>query len=512
MGGEANNSALLHSPAGLLEKEVNRLTEALYRSEEIIQQNLQLLEAARRRARLLEAGARVSRSITSILDLDALLHTTVDAICDEFGLYYAGVFLLDEADSQDEMGGRWLVLRAGRGEAGTGLVAKGYSLSLGGDSLVGIAAAQRKPLIAPADTEMPSVSGSRLPDARSEMALPLIVGNRVLGALTVQSTEEAAFGADDITALQAMADQLAVAIHNARLLKDLEKTHQELMRARAYEVIATATGEAIHWVGNKAAPIPGSVARIGEDVIRYLVAAQALLAELPPELREHKYARLLAQAAEELAAQGTNLDAVRADLEARSPQHLLRTLSVQSIFEDLAIIEESACAILAIKEDLIGPARQRQDQLVALPDLLTETIASMGWMAECVQTLFADNLPPVRADPIQLGRVFINLIKNAVEAMADVEDKRLLVWARLADNPDFVVVDVIDNGVGIPPDQIDKIWMAFYTTKGERGGTGLGLPACAQIVGQLGGKITVESEPGQGSTFSVFLPAARNET
>jgi signal transduction histidine kinase len=499
----------LQSPAAMLEKEVHRLTEALYRAEELNQQNLQLLESARRRARLLEAGARVSRSITSILDLEALLRTTVDTICDEFGFYYAGVFLLDEA-------GRWATLRAGRGKAGAALIAEGYRLAVGGDSLIGVAIAQHQALIAPdggaeegRSIERPCFQNPHLPDTRSEMALPLVVGNRVLGALTVQSVEEAAFSGEDMAALQAMADQLAVAIENARLLKDLERTHQELMRARAYEVIASATGEAIHWVGNKAAPIPGSVARVSEDVTRYLVAAQALLADLPPELRKHKYAQLLAQAAEELAEQGVNLDDVRASLEAQSAQRLLRTLSAQSIIEDLAIIEESAHAILAIKEDLIGPARQRQDQPIALPDLLSETIASMGRMAEFVQTLFADNLPPVRADPIQLGRVFVNLIKNAVEAMADVADKRLLVWARLADDPGFVVVDFIDNGVGIPPDQIDKIWMAFYTTKGDRGGTGLGLPACAQIVGQLGGKITVESEAGQGSTFSVFLPAAR---
>jgi signal transduction histidine kinase len=495
-------------PTSVLEQEVSRLTEALFRSEEINQQNLQSLEGARRRVRLLEAGARVSRSISSILDLEALLKATVDTICDEFGFYYAGVFLLDEAGSLGEPGGLWATLRAGRSRAGAALVAEEYRLAVGGDSLVGVAIAQRKPLIAPvAGAEPLRFQNPHLPDTRSEMALPLVAGNRVLGGLTVQSVEEAAFSDEDVAALQAMADQLAVAIENARLLQDLEKTHQELMRARAYEVIASATGEAIHWVGNKAAPIPGSVARVGEDVARYLVAAQALLAELPPELREHKYARLLAQAAEELAEQGVNLDDVRAGLEAQSPQRLLRTLSAQSIVEDLKIIEDSAHAILAIKEDLIGPARQRQDQLVALPDMLTETIASLGWMAEFVQTLFADNLPPVRADPVQLERVFINLIKNAVEAMADVEDKRLLVWARLADDPGFVVVDFIDNGVGIPPDQIDKIWMAFYTTKGDRGGTGLGLPACAQIVGQLGGKITAESEAGQGATFSVFLPA-----
>ncbi|HET91751.1 MAG TPA: HAMP domain-containing histidine kinase, partial [Chloroflexi bacterium] len=111
----------------------------------------------------------------------------------------------------------------------------------------------------------------------------------------------------------------------------------------------------------------------------------------------------------------------------------------------------------------------------------------------------------------QLDRVFINLIKNAMEAMHEVEDKRLFVWAREADEPGFVVVDVTDSGHGIPPEIMDKIWMAFYTTKGDRGGTGLGLAACAQIIGQLGGKIAVESEVGVGTTFSVLLPIASDE-
>ena len=132
----------------------------------------------------------------------------------------------------------------------------------------------------------------------------------------------------------------------------------------------------------------------------------------------------------------------------------------------------------------------------------------MGVPEAHVRTLFSDTLPLVRADPAQLGRVFVNLIKNALEAMEEVDDKTLLVWARRADEPGFVVVDVIDNGVGIPQDKLDQIWMAFYTTKGECGGTGLGLPACAQIIGQLDGKITVESEVGLGTTFSVYLPAA----
>jgi signal transduction histidine kinase/CheY-like chemotaxis protein len=505
-----------------LEKNVRELTEALDRNAKLNAENLQLLAHAQRRAKLLEAGARVSRRIISILDLQKLLEATVDAICDEFGFYYAGVFLRGEADLLDgKFVGNWAVLRAGRGEAGKKLVAEGHKLKVGGDSMVGVAIAQRRALIALDVTSASSVDPGEepvhfqnpsLPDTRSEMALPLILGAvdvdvRAIGALTVQSTKEAAFGDDDAAALQIVADQLAVAIGNARSLADLEKTHQELARTRTYEAIANATGEAIHWVGNKAAPIPGSVARITEDIVRYLCMVNVLLVEAPPELRDQDFARLLVQAAEEMEGLGFRLDEVRAALEAQSFERLRRVLSFESIYEDLHIIEDSARAILNIKEDLVGPARQRRDEIVHLPELLEETIASMGVPQEVVRTLFAPDLLPVQADPAQLGRVFINLIKNALEAMEEVENKKLFVWARRADEPGYVVVDVIDSGVGIAPENVDKIWMAFYTTKGNRGGTGLGLPACAQIVGQLDGKITLESEVGLGTTFSVFLPA-----
>ncbi len=497
-----------------LEENVRELTEALDRNARLNAENLQLLAHAQRRAKLLEAGARASRRITSILDLEELLKATVDTICDDFGFYYAGVFLRGDVNSPDSgFVGRWAVLRAGRGEAGRKLIAEGHKLKVGGDSMVGVAIAQRRALIAlDAGDESAHFPNPYLPDTRSEMALPLILGAadggiRVIGALTVQSTEEAAFGDDDISALQIVADQLAVAIGNACLLGDLEKTHRELTRTQTYEAIANATGEAIHWVGNKAAPIPGSVARITEDIVRYLCMVSALLAESPPELRDHDFARLLAQAVEEMEGLGFRLDEVQAELEAQSLERLRRVLSFESIHEDLQIIESSARAILNIKEDLIGPARQRTDEIVHLPELLKETIASMGIPEEVVRTLFAPDLLPVQADPTQLGRVFINLIKNALEAMEDMEDKKLFVWARRADEPGYVVVDVIDSGVGISPEDVDKIWMAFYTTKGDRGGTGLGLPACAQIVGQLNGKITLESEVGLGTTFSVFLPA-----
>ncbi|RLC66966.1 MAG: hypothetical protein DRI48_03475, partial [Chloroflexi bacterium] len=468
-------------------------------------QNQRLLAQAERNARLLAAAAQVGQEVTSILDLDELLHKTVDIICDAYGFYYAGVFLIDET-------GEWAVLRAGRGEAGAAMVSQGHKLKVGGLSMIGTAISQRKARIALDVGEEPvHFKNPHLPHTRSEMALPLIAGNEVIGALTVQSVEEAAFSEEDINALQSMADQLAVAISNAQLLKELEAAHEQLVQAKTFEVIATATGEAIHWVGNKAAPIPGSVARISEDFVRYMALARVLIDEAPPELREHEFAQILTEAAEEIASRGSFLEDALAELKTHPLKRLRKMLSVESIFEDLEIIEGSARAILNIKEDLIGPARKRKAELVDLKDLLKETIASMGIPDDVARTLFSDDLPPVRADRTQLNRVFVNLIKNGIEAMADVENPRLFVWARRADDPGFVVVDVTDSGCGIPPDQLDQIWMAFYTTKGDRGGTGLGLPACAQIVGQLGGKINVESDVGVGTTFSVLLPVAKEE-
>jgi signal transduction histidine kinase/DNA-binding response OmpR family regulator len=468
-------------------------------------QNQRLLAQAEQSTRLLAAAAQVGQDVTSILDMDELLNRTVDIICDAYGFYYAGVFLIDET-------GEWAVLRAGRGEAGAAMITSGHKLKVGGLSMIGTAIGQCKARVALDVGEEPvHFKNPHLPYTRSEMALPLIVGDEAIGAVTVQSIEEAAFSDDDATALQAMADQLAVAINNARLLKELEATHDELVQAKTFEAIATATGEAIHWVGNKAAPIPGSVARITEDFVRYMAAANALVAKASSDLREHKFAQLLAEAAEEIASRGNFLDDVQAKLDAQPLKRLRKMLTVESIFEDLEIIEGSARAILNIKEDLIGPARRRKETAISLADLLQETVNSMGIPGDVLRTLFSDDLPPVRADRSQLGRVFVNLIKNAMEAMEKVKDKRLFLWARQADEPGFVVVDVTDSGPGIPPELMDKIWVPFYTTKGDRGGTGLGLAACAQIVGQLGGKITVESEASVGTTFSVSLPAEMEE-
>lgn len=500
-------SAYQQTLAARMEEKVRELTRALKSNAELNEQRAQLLKEVQRHARLLEAVARVSHTVTSILNLDTLLKTTVQVIGEEFGFYYVGIFLVDAT-------GDWAVLRAGHGEAVAEMVNAGYKLKIGGLSMVGMSIAGRKPLItSDASEEQLHLENPYLPLTRSAMTLPLIVGNKVIGAVLVQSREEAAFAEEDMTTLQTMADQLAVAINNARLLKDLESTHAELVRTKTFEAIATATGEAIHWVGNKAAPIPGSVYRVREDVTRYLLMARALLDEAPAELREHKFAQMLMSAVESLAEHderyNLDLSGIREELTRLPLKRLQRMLSVDSIFEDLDIVEKSARSILNIKEDLIGPARQKRPERVFLPALLRETVRSMGIPQDVVRFLLVEDVEPVMADPDQLAHVFINLIKNAMEAMYKVEDKKLFVWVRTADDPHFVVTDITDNGEGIPPDVIDKIWVAFYTSKADRGGTGLGLPACVKIINQLGGKILVESVIGEGTTFSVYLPVIK---
>ncbi|HOU13589.1 MAG TPA: response regulator [Anaerolineae bacterium] len=500
-------SAYQQTLAARMEEKVRELTRALKSNAELNEQRAQLLKEVQRHARLLEAVARVSHTVTSILNLDTLLKTTVQVIGEEFGFYYVGIFLVDAT-------GDWAVLRAGHGEAVAEMVNAGYKLKIGGLSMVGMSIAGRKPLITlDASEEQLHLENPYLPLTRSAMTLPLIVGNKVIGAVLVQSREEAVFAEEDMTTLQTMADQLAVAINNARLLKDLESTHAELVRTKTFEAIATATGEAIHWVGNKAAPIPGSVYRVREDVTRYLLMARALLDEAPAELREHKFAQMLMSAVESLAEHderyNLDLSGIREELTRLPLKRLQRMLSVDSIFEDLDIVEKSARSILNIKEDLIGPARQKRLERVFLPALLRETVRSMGIPQDVVRFLLVEDVEPVMADPDQLAHVFINLIKNAMEAMYKVEDKKLFVWVRTADDPHFVVTDITDNGEGIPPDVIDKIWVAFYTSKADRGGTGLGLPACVKIINQLGGKILVESVIGEGTTFSVYLPVIK---
>ncbi len=190
-----------------------QLRELITRLEERVAERTRQWQEAnfrlQRRAIQLEASGQVARAITSILNLDDLLTQIVNLIHDRFGFYHAGIFLLDES-------GEWAVLRQATGDAGQRMLSRKHRLAVGGQSIVGWVTGNRQPHVA-LDVGVDAVhfKNPDLPHTRSEMALPLIVGDRLLGALDVQSIEEAAFDEEDATILSLMADQVAVAIDNA---------------------------------------------------------------------------------------------------------------------------------------------------------------------------------------------------------------------------------------------------------------------------------------------------------
>jgi len=127
-----------------------------------------------------------------------------------------------------------------------------------------------------------------------------------------------------------------------------------------------------------------------------------------------------------------------------------------------------------------------------------------------VEFAMADRVGRVLMDAKDLERMMVNLALNARDAMPSGGTLRITVCESEHDqgglhNTTWVLVELSDSGIGIPADVVHRVFEPFFTTKGERG-TGLGLPIVEQLVGKAGGYVRVESTPGNGTTFRLFLP------
>jgi GAF domain-containing protein/HAMP domain-containing protein len=202
---------------GTLARTFNDMTAQLHGLVGTLEERIQA------RTEQLRASADVGRTAASVLEPDELLRSVVNLITDRFGFYYAAVFIIDG-------NGQNAVLREATGEAGRILKERHHQLEVNGQSMVGYAITRRRSRVAlDVGTEAVRFANPLLPDTRSEIALPLMVGDRVLGALDVQSTQEAAFDEASAAVLQSMADQIAVALSNAEQFK---QTEVALQRAR----------------------------------------------------------------------------------------------------------------------------------------------------------------------------------------------------------------------------------------------------------------------------------------
>jgi GAF domain-containing protein len=198
----------------------NRVAE---RTAELIVAN----ERIERRARQFEAIAKVARATTSIEDEDTLFSSLAHVISEQFGFYHVGIFLLDEEH-------QYAVLRASNSPGGRKMLARRHSLRVGHAGIVGHVASSGTHRVA-LNVELDSAfkENPDLPDTRSELALPLKVGEHIIGVLDVQSTEVNAFQPEDIEILYTLADQVAIAIQNARSHEATHKLLDEAQKASA---------------------------------------------------------------------------------------------------------------------------------------------------------------------------------------------------------------------------------------------------------------------------------------
>lgn len=195
-----------------LEERVRERTAELFRSTEQLEY----------RATRLQMVAEVAHSFAAVSDPDQLLSLVVKTISERFGFYHVGVFWVDKARE-------YAVLMASNSEGGQRMLERGHRLRVGAEGLVGFVTSRGEARIA-LDVGEDAVffNNPDLPETRSEITLPLKVGTEIIGALDVQSTMPKAFDASDIALLSTLADQVAMAIENTRLINDAQRTVREL--------------------------------------------------------------------------------------------------------------------------------------------------------------------------------------------------------------------------------------------------------------------------------------------
>ena len=240
-----------------LEKRVSERTSELTRTTE---------ELAYRASRL-QAVAEVAHAFTAVTDPNQLLSLVVDTISERFGFYHVGIFYIDRD-------GEYAVLMAANSEGGKRMLARGHRLRVGEEGIVGYVSRHGLARIAlDVGADVVYFDNPDLPETRSEISLPLKVGDRVFGALDVQSTMPKAFDASDIAILSTLADQVAIAIENTRLINDARRTVHELeLSQRLYvqqewkKVVEEQSAEGYQYILGKLFPLSASDVDVSDSL------------------------------------------------------------------------------------------------------------------------------------------------------------------------------------------------------------------------------------------------------
>ncbi len=417
-------------------------------------------ERISRLAQRLETVSTISTTIARVLDFDEMLNEVVELTKSRFDLYHAHIYLFDEANNL-------LVLAAGAGEAGALMRAQGHSIPLSRvHSLVALAARSRSAVISN-DVRMTEdfLPNPYLPDTLSELATPLIVGDKLIGVLDVQSSQVEAFDNDDIRVFATLSAQIAVAVENIRAY---EARRTEAERERQ-------TAERLRQVDRMKSQFLANMSHELRTPLNSIIGYSEVL-----------------------------MDGDDGEL-------------TDEALEDVQVIHESGQHLLHIINDLLDLAKIEAGEM-KMERVMLDLTKSVGGVIQVAQVLVKDkpitlrfeagSTPTVMADEVRLRQIVMNLVSNAVKF---TEKGEVVVSTGTMENG-FAYVQVKDTGIGIAPENIDAIFEQFRQVDGSStrraGGTGLGLTITRHLVHMHGGEIFVESKLGVGSTFTFTLPPA----
>jgi GAF domain-containing protein len=225
--------------------------------------NVLLINESKKSALQFETAAEIARDISSSLDLDELLEKAVELIRSRFDFYHAAIFLKD-------LPGEFVVIREATGDAGAQLKRAGHKLGIGSKSVVGFVAGHGEPLIVNDTTrDTTYYANPLLPDTRAEAALPLKVGDRIVGVLDVQSKQAYAFSEENLRTLQILADQLAIAVVNSELFAE---TQEHLAQHRLLHHITTTAASGTTLDEALQSAVNGLQVTLGGDRVSILLA------------------------------------------------------------------------------------------------------------------------------------------------------------------------------------------------------------------------------------------------
>jgi PAS domain S-box-containing protein len=404
--------------------------------------------------------AQVSTVASTILERQQLLDEVANLTKERFNLYHSNIYLFDNV-------GDTLNLYAASGEVGRQMVNDGRSIPLLlENSIVARAARERKAIIINNVQESESfLPHPLLPFTRSEMAVPMLISDRLLGVFDVQASQVDRFTEEDIRIQSTLAAQVAVALQNASLYAE-----------------QTAT-----------------VARLKElDQLK-----SSFLANMSHELRTPLNSILGFTDVIIEGLDGPLTEQMESDLKVvqKNGQHLLKLIND---ILDMAKIEAGRMTISPEPVDL-----------VEVMDEVVQTTAPLAREKRLLLNADADSVNGliVEADRMRLRQVLLNLVGNAIKFT-----ERGTVTVSAENMGESVLLCVKDTGIGIAPEKLELVFEAFSqvdtSTTRKVGGTGLGLPISRHLIELHGGRLWAESSGhnGEGSRFFVELPIRVNRT